>query len=204
MRVKICGITTEEAAQQALKSGADFIGFVFAESKRKINPKDAENISASLPSTIKKVGVFVNETKENMLAIAEQVGLDVIQLHGDEPAELAEQLPYEVIKAFPVKKESIHTIGAYPCDYYLLDGPIGAYRGGNGTTFDWDLVTDTKINPKKIILAGGLSPENVQRAIATAQPAGVDVSSGVETDGKKDLAKINQFITQAKRKIHKS
>lgn len=200
MHVKICGITTEDAAHQALASGADFIGFVFAESKRKINPGDATKISASLPSTIKKVGVFVNETKENMIAIAKQVGLDVIQLHGDEPAELAEQLPYEVIKAFPVKKKNIHTIGDYPCDYYLLDSPIGAYRGGNGTTFDWDLVTETKINPDKIILAGGLSPENVQQAIRTAKPAGVDVSSGVETDGNKDLAKIKQFITQAKMK----
>src|SRR5690625_2701144 len=204
MHVKICGITTEDAAQQALESGADFIGFVFAESKRKINPEEAARISVTLPSTIKKVGVFVNETKENMLTIAKQVGLNVIQLHGDEPAEMAEQLPYEVIKAFPVKKESIHTIGAYPCDYYLLDSPIGAYRGGNGTTFDWNLVTDTKINPEKIILAGGLSPENVQQAIRTAKPAGVDVSSGVETDGKKDLAKINQFITHAKMKMHKS
>jgi|SRR5690625_902723 len=200
MHVKICGITTEDAAHQALASGADFIGFIFAESKRKINPEEAARISGPLPSTIKKVGVFVNETKENMLAIAEQVGLDVIQLHGEEPAELAEQLPYEVIKAFPVKMESIHTISAYPCDYYLLDSPIGAYRGGNGTTFDWDLVTETKLNPNKIILAGGLSPDNVQQAIATAKPTGVDVSSGVETDGKKDLSKISQFIMQAKMK----
>lgn len=200
MHVKICGITKKSEAKQAHDSGADFIGFVFAESKRKIEPEDAARISASLSPSIKTVGVFVNETKEKMLAIAKQVGLDVIQLHGDEPAELAEQLPYEVIKAFQVKEENIHTIGAYPCDYYLLDSPIGTYRGGNGIAFDWDLVRETNINPEKIILAGGLSPENVQQAIRTAKPAGVDVSSGVETDGKKDLNKINQFITQAKMK----
>lgn len=202
MQVKICGITTEAAAHEALTSGADFIGFVFAESKRKINPDDASRISKTLPPMIKKVGVFVNETKEKIITVAEQVGLDIIQLHGDEPAELAQELPYEVIKAFPVKKESIHTIGAYPCDYYLLDSPIGAYRGGNGTAFDWDLVMETKIDPKKIILAGGLSPNNVQQAITAVKPAGVDVSSGVETNEKKDLAKVRQFIKNAKREIH--
>lgn len=200
MQVKICGITTEAAAKQALCSGADFIGFVFAESKRKISPEDAARISSTLPPSIKKVGVFVNETKENMLAIAEQVGLDVIQLHGDESAEVAKQLPYEVIKAFPVKKESVNMIGTYPCEYYLLDSPIGTNLGGNGTAFDWDLVAETKIDPKKIILAGGLNPDNVRQAIATSGPAGVDVSSGVETDGKKDLTKIRAFITEAKQK----
>lgn len=198
MLVKICGITTEAAAQQALKSGADCIGFVFAPSKRQISPEDAARISATLPPTLKKVGVFVNESKENMIEIAEQVGLDVIQLHGDESADLAKQLPYEVIKAFQMKKESIHLIGSYPCDYYLLDSPIGAYRGGNGTAFDWNLVTDTELDPRKVILAGGLTPENVGQAIVTAKPAGVDVSSGVETDGKKDLAKIKKFIMETK------
>lgn len=198
MLVKICGITTKAAAKEAYNSGADFIGFVFAKSKRKITPDDAAQISRILPSTIKKVGVFVNETKENILAIAKQVGLDVIQLHGDEPAELAEELPYQVIKAFQVKKETLATIGAYPCDYYLLDSPIGTYRGGSGKTFDWDLVSETNINPEKIILAGGLSPNNVKQAIATTKPVGVDVSSGVETDGKKDLTKISAFITAAK------
>src|SRR5699024_12049130 len=144
-------------------SGADFIGFVFAESKRKINPEEAARISVTLPSTIKKVGVFVNETKENMLTIAKQVGLNVIQLHGDKPAEMAEQLPYEVIKAFPVKKESIHTIGAYPCDYYLLARTIGAYRGGNGTTFDWNMVTDSLIKHVNIILAASFSSDIVRQ-----------------------------------------
>jgi phosphoribosylanthranilate isomerase len=198
MLVKICGITSEAAAHTALEAGADFIGFVFAESKRKISPEDTAKISSTLPASIKKVGVFVNETKENMIAIAETAGLDVIQLHGDEPAALAKELPYEVIKAFQAKKESIHTIGAYPCDYYLLDSPIGAYRGGNGTAFDWELVSKANIDPDKIILAGGLSPDNVQEAIATAKPAGVDVSSGVETDGSKDLTKIRQFVKNAK------
>jgi len=200
MLVKICGITTEEAARHACKSGADFIGFVFAASKRKISPENAARIAATLPPKVKKVGVFVNETRENILNIAGKVDLDVIQLHGDEPAELAARLPYPVIKAFSIQKEETGFIPSYPCDYYLLDSPASAYRGGNGVTFNWNLVKETKIQPDKVMIAGGLSKENVQEAIAITNAAGVDVSSGVETNGEKDLEKMEQFITKAKRK----
>lgn len=198
MLVKICGIETVEAAIVAVDAGTDLIGFVFAPSKRRITPENATVIAAALPSHIKKAGVFVNETVENMLQIAKQVGLDYIQLHGDEPPAVAEQLSCQIIKAFPVKPGNLANIQNYPCDYYLLDSPIGGSRGGNGTAFDWELTSDLSIDRKKIILAGGLKPENVQQACKLVNPAGVDVSSGVETNGKKDHAKIKQFIKNAK------
>ncbi len=198
MLVKICGNTTVEAAQEAVRSGADFIGLVFAPSKRQLTPEKAAEISAALPSTVNKVGVFVNETKEAITRMADEVGLDIIQLHGDEPPSFAEELAYPVIKAFAMTQATPEAIAAYPCDYYLLDSGTGPYRGGNGTTFDWNQLTDTYLDPNKVILAGGLTPENVQSAISIAKPAGVDVSSGVETNGQKDHAKIKQFINHTK------
>lgn len=200
MLVKICGMMSKDVADFAAHAGADFVGLIFARSRRQISPEQAASITASIPGTTKKVGVFVNQTFDQMMQIAEKVGLDVIQLHGDEPPELAERLPFPIIKAFPAKKENLSQIQYYPCDYYLLDSPIGANRGGNGTTFDWNLLSESALDPGKVILAGGLYPGNVQEAITTTKPAGVDVSSGVETDGIKDMAKIEQFIRNAKMK----
>lgn len=198
MLVKICGIQTKEAAEVVVASGADFIGFLFAESKRNIKPSVAAEIAKVIPPSVKKVGVFVNESVDRILEIADIVGLDYIQLHGDEKPEVAEILPYKVIKAFSVGPENLHEIASYPCDYYLLDSPKGKYRGGNGKTFDWNLIKKIPIDPNKIILAGGLSSENVQQAIKTVNPIGVDVSSGVETNGIKDNEKIKEFVNKAK------
>ncbi len=198
MLVKICGIRTNEAAEVAAQAGADFIGFVFAPSKRQITPEKAANIAKTIPASVRKVGVFVNETVENMKKIAEQVGLDVIQLHGDESPMMVEQLPYQTIKAFSIDQVDAKTIHSYPVDYYLIDSPIGEHRGGTGKTFDWDLATELGLDQSKVILAGGLSPSNVQTAIKQVSPAGVDVSSGVETAGEKDHQKIKQFIQNAK------
>lgn len=198
MLVKICGIQTREAAAAAVQGGADFIGFVFAKSKREITPDDARKIAQDVPDSVKKVGVFVNETIENMKQIAEHVGLDVIQLHGDEPEETAEQLPYETIKAFHATEEAFEEIARYPADYILLDTPSDKVRGGTGKAFDWSLLDKVNFGGRKIILAGGLSPENVKEGIDKVSPSGVDVSSGVETEGKKDIAKIQQFIKNAK------
>src|SRR5690606_21302050 len=93
-----------------------------------------------IPNHVKKVGVFVNESVERMTEIAQIVGLDYIQLHGDENPEIAEKLPYKVIKAFSVEPDNLAEIQSYPCDYYLLDSPKGKYRGGNGKTFDWNII----------------------------------------------------------------
>lgn len=200
MLVKICGMTTIEAASVAARAGADFIGFVFAPSKRQVSPERAADISAALPSSVKKVGVFVNEKQETIQNVAEKVGLDFIQLHGDESPAFGDALPYPVMKAFRMGNHDIAEIQAYPCDYYLIDSPKGPNRGGNGTTFDWTLLKDADLDPQKVILAGGLNSENVQSAISSANPAGVDVSSGVETDSVKDIQKIHQFIKHAKTK----
>lgn len=194
MFVKICGITTSEAAEAAAAAGADFIGFVFAASRRKITPERAKMIAKSLSSPVKTVGVFVNETVEQMVNIAEYVGLDYLQLHGDEGEAVSKQLPRPVIKAFSVKDKSIKNIMNYPCDYYLIDSP----GGGTGKSFDWKLLDKFNLDASKLILAGGLNPENVQEAIRVVKPAGVDVSSGVETNGAKDIKKIKQFIHAAK------
>lgn len=198
MLVKICGIQTIEAAWAVVEGGADFIGFVFAESRRKVDPKAAQEIVRCLPDRIKKVGVFVNESIERMIEIAETVGLDYLQLHGDEPASLAEKLPYPIIKAFPADMEKIIEMKDYPCEYYLIDSPSGKVYGGTGKTFDWNILKNIGLDHQKLFLAGGLTPENVQEAMEIVSPIGVDVSSGVETAGKKDVEKIYQFIKQAK------
>lgn len=203
MFVKICGIKTIEAAQVATEAGANFIGFIFAPSKRKITAEEARTIAQSIPSSIKKVGVFVNETVDKMHAIGNQVGLDIIQLHGDEPAEVAKRLlnlDYQVIRAVSANRlDFLLTDKHYPCDYFLLDSPPKEHRGGSGEPFDWEVISDIPINRGKIILAGGLSAENVREAIKLVKPAGVDVSSGVETNGVKDHRKVKAFIENVRK-----
>src|SRR5690625_194718 len=198
MLVKVCGIKTKEAAEVVSTCQADFIGFVFAPSKRRISPKEAAEIANYVSPNIKKVGVFVNESIENIKFIADLVGLDMIQLHGDEPASFAKKLPYPVIKAFSIHEINPKTFDSYPCDYYLIDSPPEKYRGGSGKTFQWDKLNELSIDKDKLILAGGLSAENIEKAISIVKPIGVDVSSGVETDGMKDSEKIKTFIHRAK------
>lgn len=200
MIVKICGIQSVEAGQMAVDAGADMIGFVFADSRRKVSPEQAADIGKELPAQVKKVGVFVNEPIESLLDIAETAGLDYIQLHGDETPDYIKSISKPVIKAFSVASENdLEQLADYACEYYLLDSPAEAYRGGNGTAFDWSLANSETIPREKLFLAGGLHSGNVQQAIEEVSPVGVDVSSGVETDRKKDPIKIKQFITAAKR-----
>lgn len=198
MLVKICGIKTVEAAQVAVQAGADFIGFVFAPSKRRITPEEAAKIAKAIPKSVRTVGVFVNESTENIKKIAEMVGLDVIQLHGDESPKMVAELPYQTIKAFSIDQVDARTIYSYQTDYYLIDSPVGEHRGGTGKIFDWKQATELEIDLNKVILAGGLSPDNVKAAIGQVGPAGIDVSSGVETNGEKDHEKMIQFIRNAK------
>lgn len=201
MKVKICGIMDVEAGLYAVENGADALGFVFAESKRKITPELAKEIIKQLPEHVLKVGIFVNEKPEVIMEIANQTGLTHVQLHGDESPEDCEALSIPVIKALSIGTiADLGKIDQYSCDYVLLDSPKGKYRGGNGVKFDWSLLTGIESNGKKIILAGGLNPENIAEAIGIANPYMVDVSSGVETDGKKDLGKIQNFLARAKRR----
>ncbi|WP_325167511.1 phosphoribosylanthranilate isomerase [Lederbergia citri] len=197
--MKICGIISEEVAVAASDAGADFLGFVFAESKRKISPEKAAQIIEKVPHHIETVGVFVNETYENIIHIAERANLDYIQLHGDESPEFCKSLPYPVIKAFSIKeKADLNQLAGYDCRYFLLDSPGVKYRGGSGIPFDWSLLEHLDIPREKIILAGGLDRENIKKATSTVKPAIVDVSSGVETNGVKDVNKIQQFLVTAK------
>jgi phosphoribosylanthranilate isomerase len=200
MKVKICGITDVGTAHAAVDYGADAIGFVFAESKREIEIVNARDIATELPRDIMKVGVFVNETKEEIERIGREVGLTHVQLHGNESAEFCRSLSLPVIKALGIEgKDSLEKIKDYPCEYLLLDGPKGKYQGGNGLSFDWSILKDQDLLGKKMILAGGLHEGNVLEAVNQVRPYMVDVSSGVETDGKKDLNKIKRFIDKVKR-----
>jgi phosphoribosylanthranilate isomerase len=199
MKVKICGITDLKTGLGAVASGADAIGFVFSESKRKVSITVAKEITSCLPKDVWKVGVFVNESAENIEKIASSVGLTHIQLHGEESALFKESLSLPVIKAWSIEEtENSAEIKNYPCEYILLDGPKGKYRGGNGTAFNWSTIDCSDFNGKKVILAGGLNETNVGEGINAVNPFMVDVSSGVETDGIKDLNKIQSFIEKAK------
>lgn len=200
MKVKICGITDVLTAKKAIQYGADALGFVFAESKRKMSQKKAKEIIHQLPHELLKVGVFVNEGKEEIERIVEETGINVIQLHGDEPPDFCESFSLPVIKALSIKTEAdIEKISEYRCEFVLLDSPKGKYRGGNGVTFDWTILASRKLTAPKIILAGGLTAENVLQGIELANPYMVDVSSGVETEGIKDIQKIKRFIETVKR-----
>jgi phosphoribosylanthranilate isomerase len=199
MKVKICGLTDVETAVAAANYGADAIGFVFAESRRRIMLEQAKEIIPHLPKEVWKVGVFVNETREEIESIASAVGLTHIQLHGDETALFSESLSLPVIKSFSFQgNESFEALGEFSSDFILLDSPKGKYRGGNGTAFNWNEVNPKLMNRKKVILAGGLNANNVEAAIKIIKPFMVDVSSGVETDGIKDLNKMKTFIEKAK------
>ncbi|HZG70339.1 MAG TPA: phosphoribosylanthranilate isomerase [Chondromyces sp.] len=204
MKVKICGIQDMASAKHAVEIGADAIGFVFAPSKRRVTEAQAAGITKELPASLLKIGVFVNEELEKVEQIVHTAGLDLVQLHGDEPPDYASRLSVPTIKAFGVNGDRpIREYFDYPADYILLDSPKGVYRGGNGTSFDWELLRDEEIPRERLILAGGLTINNVHEAITLVKPGMVDVSSGVETEGKKDFVKMQSFIENAKGAIKK-
>ena len=201
-KVKVCGLKTEEHVHSAIQSHADFIGFVFAPSKRQISIDTAKNLAALIPTTIKKVGVVVNETSETLHHLFNEVGLDYIQYHGDESPAFIDEVGLPAIKAFSIS-ESLNwqQLASYDVDYFLLDAPGKTHRGGSGETFNWELLNNCTIPKDKIILAGGLNVENVKTAITITEPFAVDVSSGVEIDGIKNSKLIQQFIEAAKKEL---
>lgn len=196
--VKICGITSLTAAQTAKEWGADLIGFVFAPSCRRIAVQDAADI-AKKAGKIGKVGVFVNSPADLVREIARACQLDLVQLHGEESPDYCRSLNLPVIKAFKVGPDfTVNQLADYDVKWLLLDSYVPGESGGTGKTFDWQqaaaLIGQIKT---PVMVAGGLTPENVTSAISCLRPQGVDVSGGVETAGYKDFAKIRRFIAAA-------
>jgi phosphoribosylanthranilate isomerase len=199
-KIKICGVTSLNDAKIAVDYGADAIGFVFAESVRKISKEKAKAIVRKLPPFVTFVGLFVNETPKNIENICRYCCLNAVQLHGNEPPSSIDKLRrYKVIKAFRIKNErDIDPIKKYISDAVLLDGYAENKMGGSGTSFDWKIVKKLKTS-RPVIIAGGLTHLNVSSAIKIAKPYGVDVSSGVEVKpGKKDRKLIKKFIDAVK------
>jgi len=201
VKVKICGITNVEDAQAAIAAGADLLGFVFAEeSPRCVSIEQAATIAAIVPPYVVRVGLFVNAPEELVMHAMNACGLQLLQFHGEESADYCRQFGAMCMKAFRVKgPETIQSLAEFPTDAWLLDAFVSGQRGGTGLAFNWDLAVDAIQLGRPVFLAGGLTPDNVGEAVRKVQPYGVDVSSGVESSpGKKDHAKVRQFIQAAK------
>ena len=184
----------------AAELGADAVGFVlYPNSPRCVKPSQAKVIISQLPPYVPTVGVFANQDAKDILDIVEECGFDLVQLQGDEPPEFCQRLGSRVVKAIRVKDpDSIKRMAAYTVWAFVLDTYRENQLGGTGERFDLDLVLQAG-QYGRIILAGGLTPENVREAVTKVQPYGVDVSSGVEQRmGKKDHTKIEKFIKQAR------
>ena len=196
-KVKICGLSTKEAVKTTVSAGADYIGFVFAPSKRQVTVEQAIELAKFIPSHIQKVGVFVSPSRVELLEAVDKVGLDFVQVHGQVVDKLFENLPCGSIQAVQVD-EGGHVPNSQ-ADYLLFDAPVA----GSGQTFDWGRLDTTEL-AQPFFIAGGLNEDNVARAIQHFSPFAVDVSSGVETDGQKDHEKIIRFIERVKNGISRT
>lgn len=195
-RIKICGLIRKEDIESVNRWLPDYIGFVFCESRRQVTPKQAGLLKAGLDDRIKAAGVFVNEPLNSIIQLCQNGIIDVVQLHGDESEayirELKEQIDCPVVKAVRVRSsEQIRQAENLSCDLLLLDTYQKGQYGGSGKTFDYALIPNLQ---KSFFLAGGLDNSNIAQAISACHPYGVDISSGVETDGLKDDVKIRQII----------
>jgi len=210
-RIKICGIREGVHALAAVEAGADFIGFVFAPTGRQVSPARAREIVDAVKkssSAVKSVGVFVDTPASEVNETADFCGLDFVQLSGNEFWEYCRQIVRPIIKAVRIGQQLPEEINAElaaglktlsPQRFItLLDSQVEGRYGGTGVTFDWRLAQQVA-REFPVIIAGGLNPENVARVIKIAAPWGVDVSSGVETDRAKDIAKIKAFIEAVRR-----
>ncbi len=199
VRIKICGITNEADAAAAVHAGVDALGFNFYEgSPRYVEPARVAGIVAALPPFVVPVGVFVNAPLGLVREVCGTTGIQVAQLHGDETPGYCRELDRPVIKALRVRDESWRSDAAsYPVSAVLLDTFAEDRYGGTGRTFDWGLVESS---PHRVILSGGLNPDNVAEAVLTVRPYGLDTGSGVEREpGRKDHTKIQAFVEAARR-----
>jgi phosphoribosylanthranilate isomerase len=205
--IKVCGITRLEDGLAAAEAGADAVGFVFyAGSPRRVDPPQAARIARVLPPFVLRVGVFVDARRGEMAEVADSVGLDLLQLHGDEPPEAVENMPRRAIKAVRVGR------GFTADDALRYEGRVSGVvvdtrlvgetvmPGGTGVPFDWSLVRGLRDKVSFLMLAGGLSPDNVRAAIREVRPHAVDVSSAVERlPGKKDPDRLHAFVEAVRR-----
>ncbi|AOY75810.1 phosphoribosylanthranilate isomerase [Clostridium formicaceticum] len=197
--IKICGLTREEDIGYVNQLKPDYVGFVFAESKRKVTKEKAKNLIQGLEKQIKTVGVFVNTSIEEVKEIAAYCDLDILQLHGEENPSYINAFSQKVWKSFRIKNvDGLKQLEKYTTEGYLLDTYVEGAYGGTGKTLDWTAIAPLPQN-KPIILAGGLTPENVEGAVKILRPYAVDVSSGVESSGYKDYEKIEKFIRKVRR-----
>ena len=190
-KVKICGLSTVEAVEATVLAGADYIGFVFAESKRQVSLEQAHELAKLVTGKTKIVGVFVSPSLEDLEQAIGQVPLDMVQIHGTFDEALIPKISVPVIRAIQLSDQEAKVTS--PADFLLFDAPVA----GSGRTFDWDLLKDQTIQ-QDFFIAGGLTVDNVRQARETFQPYALDVSSGIETDGRKDIEKIKAFIEGAK------
>jgi phosphoribosylanthranilate isomerase len=199
-KIKICGLSRLVDIDMVNEARPDYIGFVFAKSKRQVTEETASLLKSRLDPAIKAVGVFVNEESDTIIHLCRTGTIDIIQLHGDETEEdiqrLRQAVTNPIIKAVRVRTaEDICGAQQQSCDYLLLDAYREDQYGGSGETFDWSVITQAG---KPFFLAGGIHAGNVINAIRLAEPYCIDVSSGVETDGYKDRSKINEIIMKVR------
>ena len=196
MRVKMCGMQTLAAARAAEAAGADYIGFIFAQgSRRYVAPETAHEIAREM-QRVKKVGVFVDAPMAEVNQIADAVGLDYVQLHGHETAEMARMAERPVIKAYRYGDDfDAETANVYPAEIILVDSYVKGAAGGTGLTFHWqEAAREIARVTKPVLIAGGITAANVREAVETFHPFGIDVSGGLEEDGVKSKAKITAFM----------
>ena len=200
-RIKICGITGPEDASLAVEAGADALGFNFVPgTPRCVAPEIAGAIVAGLPPFVTAVGVFVDQSLEEVLRAAAVAGVGAVQLHGTEGADFARRIPLKVIKAIAVAdRASLAAMAGYPAHAFLLDAHRAGSAGGTGQTFPWDVAVEARRHGR-ILLAGGLTPDNVAEAVRRVRPFAVDVASGVERcPGQKDPQKVRRFVAAVRR-----
>ncbi|MET0286260.1 MAG: phosphoribosylanthranilate isomerase [Polyangiales bacterium] len=199
VRVKICGVTSLEDARRTLDAGADAIGLNFwAKSARRCSEEVAREIVAAFKGQTLFVGVFVDSSADEVERIRTSVGLDCVQLHGEEPPSMVQRFLPHAYKAVRVRGDVLAAVRAYPGEHVLLDAYVPGLPGGTGATFDWNLARAVAAE-RKLTLAGGLTPDNVRAAVATVNPYCVDVASGVESaPGVKDPALVRAFIANAR------
>ncbi len=195
--VKICGVTSEADALLVVGLGANAVGFILAPSPRQVSPTVVGDIVKRLPHEVLTVGVFRDESPARVVDIANRTGLGAVQLHGHESAEACRWIRQRVarsIKAFPAGHPAIGRFGEFGADYLLVDGP----NPGSGEVFDWRLAEGVA-DVSRLIVSGGLDPDNVAQAVAHLHPYGVDVASGVESEpGRKDPHKVRDFVAAAR------